>query len=139
MPSPSRRPASLREAAALALDAEGDSAAFGRAIAEFLDEFYTKPGERQAMIANEPLRVGRFEDAYLGGVAEHLARRWNLAIPGWVDQPHRFLDRAHFAGGLESLKAILLAESPLAFRKRQIFVEAEPLRRARMPRDEAVA
>lgn len=86
------------------------------------------------MIVDEPQQSGQFRDAWLGAVAEHLARRWNLDVPAWVDQPHRFLDRAFFAGGLESLKAILLAESPLAFRKRQIFVEAEPLRRARMPR-----
>jgi hypothetical protein len=139
MPGPFRRPASLQDVADLATSAGGDNAAFGRAIAEFLDEFYANPAKRQAMVADEPARVGRFEDAYLGAVAEHLARRWDLQIPAWVDQPHRFLDRAYFAGGLESLKAILLAESPLAFRKRQIFVEAEPLRRARMPRDEAVA
>lgn len=139
MPSPSRRPASLREVAESARGATGDKAAFGRALAEFLDEFYTQPAERQAMLADEPPRLAKFEDAYLAAVAEHLARRWNLAIPAWVNQPHRFLDHAHFAGGLEGLKAVLLAESPLAFRKRQIFVEAEPLRRARMPRDEAVA
>jgi hypothetical protein len=36
---------------------------------------------------------------------------------------------------LEGLKAMLLVESPLAFRRRLIFTEAEPLRRARMPRD----
>jgi hypothetical protein len=139
MPNSFRRPASLREVAEVAIDAKGDRAAFGRAVAEFLDEFYMHPAKRQAMIADEPAGVGKFEDAYLGAVAEYLARRWNLGIPAWVDQPHRFLDRAYFAGGLESLKAILLAESPLAFRKRQIFVEAEPLRRARMPRDEAAA
>jgi hypothetical protein len=110
---------------------------FDLALSEFLDEFYTHPGARQSMIADEPPAIGPFEDAWLGAVAEHLARRWNLEIPVWVDQPRRFLDQPFFAGGLESLKAILLAESPLAFRKRQIFVEAEPLRRARMPRDSA--
>lgn len=130
------RPASLAEVAAWTKDAP---TAFDRLISEFLDEFYLRPDVRQSMIMDEPLPLGQFRDTWLGAVAEHLARRWNLEIPSWVDQPHRFLDRAYFAGGLESLKAILLAESPLAFRKRQIFVEAEPLRRARMPRDEAVA
>jgi hypothetical protein len=114
-----------------------DPEAFGPLIREFLDEFYLHPELREAMIADEPVPLGQFRDAWLGAVGEHLARRWNVRIPAWVDQPHRFLDRAYFAGGLESLKAILLAESPLAFRKRQIFVEAEPLRRARMPRDAA--
>jgi hypothetical protein len=32
---------------------------------------------------------------------------------------------------------MLLVQSPLAFRRRLIFTEAEPLRRARMPRDAA--
>jgi hypothetical protein len=124
----------LREAALAAQEFE---LPLGRAVAEFLDEFYTHPESRQSMIADEPPAFGQFEDAWLGAVAEHLARRWDLEIPPWVDQPHRFLAQPFFAGGLESLKAILLAESPLAFRKRQIFVEAEPLRRARMPRDSA--
>jgi hypothetical protein len=31
------------------------------------------------------------------------------------------------------LKPLLIAQSPLAFRRRMIFVEHEPLRRARMP------
>lgn len=33
------------------------------------------------------------------------------------------------------MKAFHLAESPLAFRRRFIFTEAEPLRRISMPRD----
>jgi hypothetical protein len=129
-----RRPASLAEVAIRTKEAP---IAFDGLISEFLDEFYLQPDARQAMIIDEPVSLGRFRDAWIAAVAEHLARRWNLDIPAWVDQPHRFLERAYFAGGLESLKAILLAESPLAFRKRQIFVEAEPLRRARMPRDTA--
>jgi hypothetical protein len=34
-----------------------------------------------------------------------------------------------FAGGLESLKAILLAESPSEFRRRLIFISADALSR----------
>ncbi len=37
--------------------------------------------------------------------------------------------------GEERMKGFLLAESPSAFRRRMIFTEAEPLRRARMLRD----
>ena len=36
---------------------------------------------------------------------------------------------------MDGMKAICLAESPTAFRRRLIFTEAEPLRRARLPRD----
>ena len=35
----------------------------------------------------------------------------------------------------ERMKGSLLVESPAAYRRRFIFTEAEPLRRARMPRD----
>jgi len=37
--------------------------------------------------------------------------------------------------GPERMKGFLLAESPLAYRRRFIFTEAEPLRQASMPRD----
>jgi hypothetical protein len=37
--------------------------------------------------------------------------------------------------GPERTKPFLLAESPSAFRRRFIFTEAEPLRRAGMPKD----
>jgi len=57
--------------------------------------------------------------------------RFKLAVPPWVDEPYRFLVKPFFAGGLENLKAILLVESPLAFRRRQIFVSANALSRPR--------
>ena len=65
--------------------------------------------------------------------AEHLARRWGLAIPEWSNDPSRFLARPYFTSPLDGFKALLLAESPLAFRRRLVFTEAEPLRRATMP------
>ena len=45
-----------------------------------------------------------------------------------------FLSRPWFMGP-ERMKGFLLVESPAAYRRRFIFTEAEPLRRARMPRD----
>ena len=54
--------------------------------------------------------------------------------PQWTEAPERFLTRPAFMGP-ERMKAFLLMESPSAFRRRMIFAEAEPLRRARMPRD----
>jgi hypothetical protein len=52
----------------------------------------------------------------------------------WTQEPSRFLHRPYFTTPIEGLKALLIAESPIAFRRRLIFTEAEPLRRARMPR-----
>lgn len=105
-------------------------------LREFLDVFYraVPTGKASACIADapEPL-VDPQEHALLGAIGEHLARRWGLAIPAWTDEPSRFLRRPYFTTPLEGLKALLLAESPIAFRRRLIFTEAEPLRRARMP------
>lgn len=129
---PLRRPGSLAEAAELA---RAGRQGFEHALAEFLDEFYAHPDRRQAMIADPPPAMPeRLHDAMLGAVAEHLARRWGLRVPGWAEEQHRFLRAPYFATPLEDLKALLLVQSPLAFRRRMIFVEAEPLRRARMPR-----
>ena len=105
-------------------------------LREFLDEFYAgvPTGEAAACIADapEPLPDAQ-EHALLGAVGEYLARRWGLAIPAWTDDPSRFLRHPYFTTPLEGLKALLIAESPIAFRRRLIFTEAEPLRRARMP------
>jgi hypothetical protein len=110
-------------------------AAFGPTLSEFLDEFYQHPEWRAAMIADEPIRLpDAREHALLGAVGEHLARRWNLTIPAWTDDQSRFLHEPYFTTPIENLKAMLLAQSPLAFRRRLIFTEANPLRRARMPR-----
>jgi hypothetical protein len=122
------RPATLCEVAERARAGQP----FDPLLREFLDEFYPADSARKArMIADRPDQVGTVHDAYLGAVAEHLARRFNLPIPEWVDEPQRFLDNPFFAGGFEDLKAILLVESPLAFRRRQIFVSANALSRPR--------
>lgn len=107
-------------------------------LAGFLDEFYldSDPGRRRGRIEPDPGFLGdRRLDAYIGAVGEHLCHRWGLGRPPrWTEDPARFLSRPWFIGP-ERMKAFLLAESPSAFRRRFIFVEAEPLRRARMPRD----
>jgi hypothetical protein len=125
-----RRPGSL---AAVVEAIKAHHQTFDNALAEFLDEFYMREDARAQMIAEEPDAVlAPREDAYLGAVGEHLARRWCLPIPAWTETPERFLRQPFFPTPLEDLKAMLLVESPLAFRRRMIFVEAEPLRRARM-------
>ena len=105
---------------------------------EFLDTFYSADAaKQQAMIAQEPpwhpdARV----NAYAAAVAEHLGIKFGLDVSPWVSHPDRFLTRPFFPAGLESLKATLLVESPPSFKRRMIFVEADPLyrpRRAQMP------
>jgi len=128
------RPATLAE---VAQRLKADSGAWDVALAGFLDEFYTNPDRRQGMIDDAPELLGDgVVDATLGGIGEHLARRWGLRIPEWTNEDARFLRRPHFPTPLEGLKPLLIAQSPLAFRRRMIFTEAEPLARARMPRPE---
>ena len=127
------RPTSLKEA----VERSGEGYGFMDALSEFLDEFYLRgPLERQRMIDEEPGFTGEaFQDAYVGAVGEHLARRWGLDIPTWAEDPRRFLDKPHFPEFMELAKPVLLRDSPIAFRRRLIFTEAEPLRRARFPKE----
>lgn len=105
---------------------------------EFLDVFYAEAhgAQRQRMIDDEPPHLGsEREDAYVGAVGEHLARRWGLRIPAWTEAPWREVSEPWFVGVMgRGLSPLFLAESPIAFRRRRIFTEAEPLRRARMPK-----
>jgi hypothetical protein len=128
-PATQRRPDSLQEVAAWGTE-RGDIDA---SLREFLDSFYLAPQEqREAMLAEVPPATNNPRaDAYLGAVAEHLARRYRLRCPQWSNESSRFLHRPFFPAGLESLKATLLKESPSAFRRRMIFVGADPLFRPR--------
>ena len=107
-------------------------------MAGFLDDFYTDPSAagRRARVADDPGLTGDDKlDALMGAIGEHLCRRWRLGDPpAWTNDEARFLSRPWFMGP-ERMKGFLLAESPSAYRRRLIFTEAEPLRRARMPRD----
>jgi transcriptional regulator with XRE-family HTH domain len=130
-----RRPRSLKEVALWGAE-QGDTDSFLR---EFLDEFYIAgdPKIQAGMLSPEPpLVADEKANAYLGAVAEHLALRNRLPIPAWTARAPRFLRRPYFPGGLDSLKATMLKESPTAFRRRMIFVGADPLYR---PRRDAVA
>jgi len=127
------RPQSLKEAVERIIAGEEEERI---AIAEFLDTFYLCHGritEQQAMLDAQPAASRRQPvDAYVGAIGEHLARRWGLNIPSWVEDERRFLDTPFFVDDLQLMKPILLRDSPIAFRRRLIFTEAEPLRRARM-------
>ncbi len=102
---------------------------FDPALREFLDEFYSGAQSRCLAIAEEPLLLDDVKDAYLAAVAEHLAMTYAIAVPAWAEHHGRPLKKAFFAGGLESLKAVLTVESPSAFRRRLIFISKNALDR----------
>ncbi len=125
------RPASLAEVAEQVL--AGDS--FDRCLGNFLDEFYLAPAAQA--LAREPAvlaprfnDLGRVQDAYLAATAEELARQFDLPLPRWVDAELRKLHRPWFASTLAAVRAVLLLESPPAFRSRNLFVSENALTRA---------
>jgi len=102
-------------------------------IGNLLDDFRQRcrtAEERTALVCDPPESTGQPEtDAYLAALAESLCREGGMRPPAWTEQQRFYLKRPWFAGGLESLKAILLAESPAPFRRRNLFVSANALDR----------
>ena len=105
---------------------------FDPSLREFLDSFYANPDSRQQAIEERPTSIDAVHDAYVAAVAEHLARVYRLQIPVWSETHGNGLHEPFFAGGLQSLKGVLVAESPTAFRRRLLFVSKDALSRPRM-------
>jgi hypothetical protein len=119
-----------RTIAEIAERAAAAPSGFDRSVREFLDAWQSLSREdRVRSLAREPALLGPVQDAYLAALTEHLALSENIGVPEWTNGAGRFLRDPFFAGGIESLKAILLVESPLAFRRRLIFISANALSR----------
>jgi len=81
------------------------------------------PGDRVRMVRGRPAATGdeRF-DALLAAMVEHLCARWGVPVPGWVDDPDRYVEPWWFVSGLRNLHASALAESPISFARHGVFV-----------------
>ena len=123
------RPQTL--AAVAALTRAGES--FDFALRSFLDEF--RSGSDASRLHEEPSRLkgivpdGERCDAFLAATAETLAAAQGFDVPAWVWQETRKLRRPWFALPWKGLRALLLVESPAAFRSRNLFVSANALSR----------
>jgi hypothetical protein len=124
-----KRPTTLRE---VVRRAKSGTQEFDLALREFLDSFYSSPQLRAAAVAGRPELMDELHDAYVAAVAEHLARSFALPVPEWTETQGNDLRKPFFAGGLESLKGVLVAESPTAFRRRLLFVSKDALSRPRL-------
>lgn len=125
------RPKTLAEVAELT--ARGES--FDRCLANFLDEFYAAPDataltDAPQLLAPRSGQLGRVQDAYLAATAEELARPCQFPVPAWTACDGRALHRPWFASPLAALRAVLLLESPPAFRARNLFISENALTRA---------
>lgn len=68
-------------------------------------------------------------DAALAALAEHLARHDGWTPPLWAFDESRQAKPWWFVSGVRSWHAMALVESPLAFRKRGVFLTASALGR----------
>lgn len=102
------------------------------AVREFLDEFGLLARDdlrvRAIFARPEPTNDSR-ADAYLGALAEHLAATHELERPGWSVESERFLDRFWFVSEIPGFRALAIAQSPAAFRRRGIFIAEGALQR----------
>lgn len=101
------------------------------AVRELLDEFALRGRDelRAAALAEEPVRVDARVDAYLGALAEHLARTCGLVVPDWALSDARTLDHMWFPGVARGFRPTASRESPAAFRRRGIFIARGALSR----------
>lgn len=120
------RPRSLAEVAL-----RSQTGNFNSHLREFVDEF-DKLDDVEAqlrMVQEEPVCAVGIDKAYLAAVAEFLSRKRSRRPPAWTEAADCFLLKPYFGSPLQSHKAILIASSPAAFRRRSIFVDAHPLSR----------
>lgn len=127
------RPKTLKEVA----EQSASLAEFGLHLRDWLHELRRASSRPQAAaaIAEEPPRLarkfpqGQVADAWLGAYAEHLAGKLGVAAPAWAFAPERIAAEPLFDedGDTPALRALALARSPLAFKRRNIFTPAVDL------------
>ena len=102
------------------------------AVRELLDEFglLNTDVQRQRALAERPRPTGdRRHDAFLGALAEHLAGLAGITRPSWTSDPDRFLEHLWFVSDVRGFRALAIAESPAAFRRRGVFISRGALER----------
>jgi len=101
------------------------------AVRDFLDQIprIADPELAVAIERRPKLTDDRRADALLAGVAEHLAATRDVPAPRWVLEPERFLDRFWFVSGVPGFRAIALAQTPVALKRRGILWPARSMQR----------
>ena len=117
----------LREAAARVEDGED----LLIVVREFLDQAgRATPDDLATMIDARPaLTEDARADALLAGVAEYAAGNAERPCPIWTSEPERFLDHFWFVSREPGFRAIAIAQTPVALKRRGIFWPARSLRR----------
>lgn len=95
---------------------------------ELVDEF-RRDLDPSLLLLPPPHALPRDLRALLAGIVLELAREAGMMPPGWATK-RCVLPKPWFVSGIQSLKASALVESPLAFRRNNIFVNENFLARA---------
>lgn len=90
----------------------------------------SRPGAIE-LIAREPATTedARF-DAALAGIAEFFAAEREIPVPGWVDQPGRFVEPLWFVSSRPEFDAYTLANTPAVFIRHGVMIAREVFDRA---------
>lgn len=101
------------------------------AVRDFLDVVgRSSPSDIPSLIRERPRLTGDPKaDALLAGLAEHLSATRNVPCPPWVLEPERFLDQFWFVSRVRGFRAIAIAQTPIALKRRGIFWPARSLER----------
>ena len=116
-----------RGAAALYL--EGDEQTARRTIYRFIEHYdNATTAERHQMVTEPPPPIGMQQlDALLAGCVEFSCARHDHIAPGWVNEPQYFLEQFWFVAGVKALEADAIANSPISFARRAIFLNRHSL------------
>ncbi len=107
---------------------------FSYAVRNFLDRFKANPDPE--LLMDEPALLAPilddrgYADAFAASTVSYLCQVHEFKAPSWVNAKCRMMQVPHFAAKSPAMKAILLQESPAAFRVRNLFVSANVLSRA---------
>jgi hypothetical protein len=101
---------------------------------DFLDEFYRNDDdERKGMVEQEPHSYANLSPRilpFLAGMVEKLCNDYEIDCPTWVYKDKYFLEEPNFYMDVQgNLRIILLVESPVEFKIRNIFTTKNCLTR----------
>lgn len=117
-------------ARAISEDLEQDRASWPvRRSAELVHRFQNADQERQhRMIAATPPPIGDERwDAFIGGLAEWLAVRTDISVPGWAREENRYLRYGWWITSMKSIRAWEYAGTPASFQCRGVYIHRDSL------------
>lgn len=97
-------------------------------LMDLVDEF-RRSGDVRLLLLPPVTALDEKLRALIASVTYALCAEAGVEVPLWAQREH-YLDQPWFVAGIEALKASAMVESPLAFRRNNIFVLANFLMRA---------